>query len=149
MVNVGKALNSEHSLNVNISGKKRSFISPFSVQIMSYLGASDRSTKKNGRTLPSIILVYSLGYKSSCLMYLVYSVGYNGSCLMCLVYSVGCKGSCLMCMVYSFGYKGSCLICMVYSLGYKGSCLIRSMYFVKYRVAVLCVRCILFDIRVV
>ena len=35
----------EHSSHVNISGVKLSIISPFSVQIMSYLGASDRSIK--------------------------------------------------------------------------------------------------------
>ena len=32
----------EHSLNVNISGMKLSITSPFSVQIISYLAASDK-----------------------------------------------------------------------------------------------------------
>ena len=38
----------EHSFNVNISGMKLPITSPFSVQIMSYFGASDRPIKKNG-----------------------------------------------------------------------------------------------------
>ena len=39
-------LRTQHSLNVDISGKKQSITLPFSVQIMSYFGASDRQIRK-------------------------------------------------------------------------------------------------------